>query len=665
MDLQKTFRKVSKYFTGGWLSGASLWGWAYPGEWKRADLLKQYTRYVYAIVSAIAEDAAKINLEVEKMAASGTMMPVLKHPFLDLIKKPNPDQSQFQFLEMHFTFVKLMGESFWYLLKGENSKKPKEIYLLRPDLMDVVIDKDDPRGLVKGYVMKRPDGKDVPFEKDEILHFKMPNPIDPYRGLGTVQAAKVYVETEDFASHFTRNSIYNSGRPSGVLNVKGTIDKDEFEQIKKQFKDQYSGTKNAGKTMLLRGADGLDYQKLGMELGEVGLKELKDMTRDDIMVMFRVSKTILGITDDVNRANAHEARAVFTENVIKPELDRFIDHINAFLMPVWSDGFVLNYEDPTLVSDKDKLEEWTAGHNKWLTTNDIREERGLDPLPGGDVIREPINLVPTTTPVPLKTLKKRLKKKDSSRKVRADIFMSILFTQQEMWERRYKRLMDEEFETQKKEILNKHRGKSATKDLDEWLFSILASKQRLMGVLVPLGLELMADQAKPAFDMAGDDETVLIVNDRIRKYIVDRVDHLADETSDFTVKEITDSLSEGILAGEALPQLRKRIEAIYDNATSVRSERIARTETLAASNEGALAAYRQSPLVKKMEWSAEADACEFCLALDGTVVGLEEEFLPYGSDFQGLDGGNLKIDYSSITHPPLHPNCRCAILPVG
>ncbi len=384
---------IKKTLLGNSIAGG-LFGWAMPGEWNRKAYIEQYTRYVYAVVSAIAEDAAKVKLEAFKTNKDGVELPVTNNELLNLLKKPNASQSQFQFLELHFTYMKLCGESFWYTPLGGRSSKPKEIYLLRPDMMDVVVDTESKTGEIKGYAMNKPDGNKVPFESGEVVHFKMPNPINPYRGMGTVQAAQTYIETEEYAANWTKHSLFNSGRPSGILNIKGVIDKDAFEGIKRQFKEKYSGTKNAGKTMLMKGADGLDYQKLGMELGEVALKELKDMTRDDIMVMFRVSKPILGITDDVNRANAEDSRQVFMQNVIKPELDRFVDHLNAFVNSLWNDGSFIDYEDMTMTSDADKLAEWTAGHNKWLTTNDIRDERGLDPVEGGDEMFIPLNLIP-------------------------------------------------------------------------------------------------------------------------------------------------------------------------------------------------------------------------------------------------------------------------------
>lgn len=715
---------IAKFFLGNSIHGGmgAFWNWVMPGEWSRTDLLKQYARYVYAIITAIAEESAKIDLVAKRVARGGAKVPVTTHPFLELIKKPNPDTSQFQFLEMHFTFMKLSGESFWYMPMGKRSKQPKEIYLLRPDLMDVSVDQNDKRGLVSGYVLNKADGTKVPFEKHEIIHFKTPNPMNPYRGMGTVQAGKTYIQTEEFGADWTKNSLFNSGRPSGIVNFKGTITDDQFQTLKRQFKSEYSGISNAGKTLLTRGADGIDFQKLGMELNGVALKELKDLTRDDIMVMFRVSKTILGITDDVNRANAREAKTVFRENVIKPEMDRFIDHLNAFAMPIWGDSVFLEYTDPSNRSEEDKVEEWKAGHNKWLTTNDIRAEKGLDPVDGGDVIWQPMNLVPMTEDEKeqpsddnkgkAKGLKKKeiitkspacrqanetkeecLERKipeileenpgmsqeqavaiaeslcskrcrDEKRKQRGEVFRQILFDNQARWEKKYKAVMDKEFEKQRREILANNKKAIVNKELDEWLFDLNASKERMFAVLFPLMVEIMREQSKFAFDIADNPDSELEINDSIRDYISDRIYKLADETNDFTITEIIDSISEGILQGDSLTQLRNRINDIYANATTMRSERIARTETISASNESALQAYRQSPLVNYKEWHAEFDACEFCLAMDGQIIGLDENFAEVGNSITGEDGGHYNIDYLAIDHPPLHPNCRCAILPV-
>lgn len=676
-------------FLGNSVGSSGFWSWVLPGEWTKTHLIKQYTRVVYSIISAIAQDAAKVDFDVVRGDK-----PLDNHDFLTLMKRPNPMMSQFQFLELHFTFLKLCGESFWYIATGVRSGKPRELYLLRPDQMQVVVNKDDPRGLVKGYVMTKPDGKKVPFDADEILHFKMPNPSNPYYGMGPVQAGKTYIETEEYSSDWTKNALYNSGRPSGIVNLKGVIDEKVFKQLKRQFKDEYTGTKNAGKTLILKGMDGIDFQKLGMELGELALKEMKDMTKEDIMFMFRISKTMMGISDDVNRANAQENHAVFVESIIIPELDRFIDHLNAFFIERFGNkNDVIQYADMDLRTDKERMEEWTQGHNKWLTTNDIRLERGLEPIPGGDVIYIGIGLVPMTKesekpkqPAEPKEPdnepddepdddepdepEKSLKRKKASSKKKAsntiELFQELVTLHQDRWIDQYQEYLNQEFELQQKEILEKNaKAKSVKKGaFDNWLFDVNVAKQRLLGMLVPFGVEILRQTALFALDVANDTDTEFEINEQIIKYVNERVNRFADATNDETIKQIEATITEGVKAGESIAKLKKRIRDVYKVATDERSERIARTEALAASNEGANEAYRQSPLVNAKEWLTNPGACQFCQALNGKVIGLNEDFLKNGQTVDGVEGGKMKLSYENIAHPPVHPNCRCTLLPV-
>ena len=58
--------------------------------------------------------------------------------------------------------------------------------------------------------------------------------------------------------------------------------------------------------------------------------------------------------------------------------------------------------------------------------------------------------------------------------------------------------------------------------------------------------------------------------------------------TDTMAKKIRKSLSEGMAANEGKVELRKRIQAIYGDAIKYNAERIARTETICAWNEGAV-----------------------------------------------------------------------------
>ncbi|MDP3124598.1 MAG: phage minor head protein [Thiobacillus sp.] len=72
---------------------------------------------------------------------------------------------------------------------------------------------------------------------------------------------------------------------------------------------------------------------------------------------------------------------------------------------------------------------------------------------------------------------------------------------------------------------------------------------------------------------------------------------------------------------------------------------IARTETARADIEGNLTGYRELGVAKK-QWLTAPDCCDECHEIDGMTVGIDEEF----------PGG--------VQGAPLHPNCRCDVLPI-
>jgi len=82
-----------------------------------------------------------------------------------------------------------------------------------------------------------------------------------------------------------------------------------------------------------------------------------------------------------------------------------------------------------------------------------------------------------------------------------------------------------------------------------------------------------------------------------------------------------------------------------DAFSRARAQMIARTETAKADVAGHRAGWKASGLVAGREWQTSDGCCDECQALDGTIVGIDEEF-PDGADV------------------PLHPNCECNELPV-
>lgn len=81
------------------------------------------------------------------------------------------------------------------------------------------------------------------------------------------------------------------------------------------------------------------------------------------------------------------------------------------------------------------------------------------------------------------------------------------------------------------------------------------------------------------------------------------------------------------------------------------STMIADTEYARGVNEGANETFAASGIESKM-WIAQSGACQYCAPLHGTIVAVREPF---------------KTGWThnpSVSTPPLHPNCRCAVAAV-
>jgi SPP1 gp7 family putative phage head morphogenesis protein len=90
-------------------------------------------------------------------------------------------------------------------------------------------------------------------------------------------------------------------------------------------------------------------------------------------------------------------------------------------------------------------------------------------------------------------------------------------------------------------------------------------------------------------------------------------------------------------------------------ASTMRADRIARTEVARAQGYGDIQAWTQSGVVTGKEWYTARDenVCPFCNALDGKVFGLTDNMFSKGDVFTV---GDQKLDLScdDVLAAPLH-----------
>ena len=66
--------------------------------------------------------------------------------------------------------------------------------------------------------------------------------------------------------------------------------------------------------------------------------------------------------------------------------------------------------------------------------------------------------------------------------------------------------------------------------------------------------------------------------------------------------------------------------------------------------------------VTALKWRKVGDTCPFCSKLDGTIVGVLENFIDADT---GLEAeGKVLTSSGNVGHPPAHGGCDCTIVPV-
>jgi len=172
----------------------------------------------------------------------------------------------------------------------------------------------------------------------------------------------------------------------------------------------------------------------------------------------------------------------------------------------------------------------------------------------------------------------------------------------------------------------------------------------------------VAEEGRAVLGRVGASDVVFSVRDpNVSKAIDSLVFKFGKRTNATTSKALGKALKElraeiraGLEAGEAISELTKRVQTVFDHASKFRAKRIAMTESSRAVHLGQQLGAEKSGVVVGKQWVASTDGCEACMALHGRQIGLDKSFEHHAEPGP----------YSETPFPPAHPNCRCDMIEI-
>jgi len=365
-------------------------------DMKSSDFIKQYREWVYANCNVIAKAVSKIQFRLYQLKNNDEVIEIKEHELLELLYRMNPYMNKDEVIFTEKLHELTIGDAAWYLARKnrENPKeKPSEIWPLRSDWLSIKQGKLAEGGnFIAYYVYKIPGEEEQIFLPHEILLIKRPNPEDPYRGMSVIKAAAITIDIDNFATNWNRNFFWNSARPDAILHTEQRLSNEVIKRLKNQFRSEYGGLSNSMKLMILE--NGLDYKPFQSTVKDMDFLEQQKWTRDKMIAMFGNTKMALGITEDVNRANADVGEYIQEKKTTEPEMQTLVNYLNEFLVPLYGDNLFLGFVSTVPESQELMNNELDKLTNKVYTVNESRAKKGLDPIEGGDILYLPLNLIP-------------------------------------------------------------------------------------------------------------------------------------------------------------------------------------------------------------------------------------------------------------------------------
>ncbi len=323
----------------------------------------------YRAINLIARGVSSVPLVLEQ---GGKRMS--DHPLLDLLATPNPTLRGRSFL-YHLVGHYLIAGNAYIVAAGPN-RSPKELWLMRPDSMQVIEGVD---GTPAGY-RQSSGGKKRDFAAENILHWRSFNPLNDWYGMAPLEAAAISVDSHNEGSRWNLALIQNGGRPTGALyqeSADATLTDSQFERLKQEVGDAYSGSRNAGRPLLLEG--GLKWQEMSLSPSDMDWASGKNMTAREIATAFGVPPQMIGIPDSQTYNNYGEARLSLYEDTVIPLAQDLLSCLNGWLTPLYGGdlGLKLDLEGlPALEIKRERLFRRLSGAS-FMTDAEKRLAAGL------------------------------------------------------------------------------------------------------------------------------------------------------------------------------------------------------------------------------------------------------------------------------------------------
>lgn len=346
---------------------------------------------VFACVRLIAETLAMLPLPVYRRREDNGREAERAHRLWPILNsRPNRWQTAMQFREMMIGHCLLRGNAYSQIV-GTGGRGVDQLIPLHPDRVWPFW-RSAQQDVAYAYFPLE-GGKRV-FLRGELFHLAGLG----FDGLRGVSPITLHREALGFAAALQEHggrTFANGTRLSGVIEHPGALG-DALPELRRQWDEIYSGLANTGKVAILE--EGMKWHQIGMTLEDAQYVGLSQKTTEDVARIFRVPPHMIGATDKATSwgTGIEQQQIGFVVHTLTPWSTRYEQCVERDLFHEGEERthYVEHNVDGLLRGDqKSRYEAYRSSINTgWMVPNEARAKENLNPLPGLDRPRMPLNM---------------------------------------------------------------------------------------------------------------------------------------------------------------------------------------------------------------------------------------------------------------------------------
>lgn len=622
---------------------------------------------VYKSIKAIADNVPQADPQIY----DANRAKVNDKSLMTLIKKPNPRQNFVDFLQEWTGFYALNGEAFILKTKsfgqaiGTGYNLPAELINLNPADMQEIIDQN-----TQNLVAWKNTKTQQEYAPEDIIHKKDFNPYNKWRGLKPIQPILDEMQIDQATLEFNLAFFKNDATPGFALATDQTLSEDQLKQIEAWWDKRHKGHRNAFKFAVFQ--RGLKPTSITPTHKDMDFVSQKDLTRKEILGIWRVPEGLFNMTKDINYATLMGQMLIFWIYTLTPVLNKFSSAMTDNIVVPYNPALQFDFDLSNVPAFQEQLsakaDVGIKFFNMGFTTNEInkRLEYGFEESELRDISYVPAGYIPAGESQQADPEDPQVNPDDKTKaprginnKMRRALLVKNFDRRQTHVERLFASKISRYFNELRVEAL-----KTPQVMLEKGIVNVDWHKadDKIRKFITPIMWLAIQSGASMGKDTVASQKG--IEDDKIQQSLqsylsvkMDGIADLNDTVKDQLSQTLKDAISSGTSHGqtrdELLGILTEEMKGVFNRAVT-RAALIARTETVGAVNGGSLLYYDSIGVTKK-SWITAHDGEvreSHRQAEDQGEISINRTF-NNGLDYPGDPNG----DASEIC------NCRCVLAP--